>query len=164
VEIAARASAAAGLPLYIIGHGLEIPTPDGATHLGALPSASRNQWMARAQAVFTPTLYLEPFNQVAVEAQLCGTPVISTDFGGFTETVEHGATGFRCSYLGEFVQALREAPRLDPAYIRARAEALYSLDAVKPQYQRYFERVALRWDAGWDSLTVPEVAALEALL
>jgi glycosyltransferase involved in cell wall biosynthesis len=155
VEIACRAAQAAGVPLYVIGHGKEVEATHGADYLGALPAAERNAWLSRATAVFTPTTYIEPFNQVAIEAQLCGTPVISTDFGGFTETVEQGKTGFRCSYLGEFVQALQAAPSLDPAYIRRRAIAKYSLEAVAPQYQAYFERVQLKWGAGWDTLEAP---------
>ena len=43
-------------------------------------------------AVLCLTSYLEPFGCVAVEAQLCGTPVISTDFGGMVETVEQFKT------------------------------------------------------------------------
>ena len=108
--------------------------------------------MARAQAVLTPTLYVEPFNMVAIEAQMLGTPVISTDWGGFTETVEIGLSGFRCHYLGEFVTALRAAPWLDREAIRARANRLYSVEAVIPQYQMYLDRLSLLWDRGWETI------------
>jgi glycosyltransferase involved in cell wall biosynthesis len=108
--------------------------------------------MGHAQAVLCPTIYIEPFNQVAIESQLCGTPVISTDFGGFTETVEQGHTGFRCSYLGEFVRAIHDAKKLDPFYIRSRAVEKYSIDSVKHQYQRYFERLSLLHADGWNTI------------
>jgi hypothetical protein len=65
-------------------------------------------------------------------------------------------TGFRCHYLGEFAQALRDAPSLDPYYIRQRAERVYSIETVKPLYQAYFDRVALRWEAGWETLDAPQ--------
>jgi glycosyltransferase involved in cell wall biosynthesis len=152
VEIACRSAAAAGVPLKIIGHGDKSLVTHGAEYLGALNPVERNTWMSRARAVMTPTLYVEPFNQVAVEAQLCGTPVISTDWGGFTETIEQGVTGFRCSYLGEFVAAIHEVQNLSPLYIRIRAENKYSIRAVKPQYQRYFDRLALLWEKGWDTI------------
>lgn len=150
--IACRAAETAGVPLKVIGHGDTKFVTHGAEYLGELKAPQRNEWMARAQCVLTPTIYIEPFNQVAVEAQLCGTPVVSTDLGGFTETIEHGKTGFRCNYLGEFVQAIKDCGRLDPRYIRERAVATYSIDAVAPAYQRYFDRISLLWGNGWDSL------------
>lgn len=150
--IACRAAEAAGVPLKVIGHGDKSLVTHGAEYLGELKSKERNEWMSRAQCVLTPTIYIEPFNQVAVESQMCGTPVISTDLGGFTETVEHGKTGYRCNYLGEFAEAITKTRDLDPQYIRDRAVAKYSIDAVAPDYQRYFERLALLWGEGWNSL------------
>lgn len=152
VEIACRAAAEASIPLKIIGHGDKSLVTHGAEYLGALSPEDRNDWMSEARAVFTPTIYIEPFNQVAVEAQMCGTPVISTDWGGFTETIEDGVSGFRCHYLGEFVQAIHQAKRLDSAYIRNRAVRKYSIGTVKHQYQAYFDRLALLWEKGWDTV------------
>lgn len=153
VAIACQAAAAAGVPLKIIGHGDTSLVTHGAEYLGAVNADERNDWMSRASAVFCPTQYVEPFNSVAVESQLCGTPVISTDFGGFTETVEQGETGFRCSYLGEFVRALKEAPGLDTRYIHNRAVRNYSMQSIGPQYEKYFERISTLWGAGWNTLT-----------
>lgn len=152
VVIACRAAEAAGVPLKVIGHGDKAMVTHGAEYLGAVDSVERNKWMARAQCVLTPTMYIEPFNQVAVEAQLCGTPVVATDFGGFTETIKHGHTGFRCNYLGEFAQAINDCTKLKPSYIRSRAVEKYSIEAVAPQYQKYFERLMMLWDKGWDTL------------
>lgn len=155
LEIACRAAQAAGVPLKIIGHGDTSLVTHGAEYLGALPAKERNDWMSRAQAVLCPTLYIEPFNQVAVEAQFCGTPVIATPWGGFTETIEHGVTGFRCHYLGEFVRAIKESRDFQAGCrweIRKRAIEKYSIAQVKHQYQRYFDRLALLRGAGWDTV------------
>jgi len=152
IEIACRAAEAAGIPLKVIGHGDVSLVTRGAEYLGALPASERNEWMSRASAVLCPTQYIEPFNCVAVEAQLCGTPVISTDFGGFVETVEHGKTGFRCSYLGEFVRAIHDVRILDAGYIQDRAIREYSMHNVKHQYQKYFERLSLLWGDGWNTI------------
>lgn len=151
IGIACDAARIAGVPLKVVGHGDPKLITYGE-YLGALPMLERNEVLSRAAAVFCPTFYVEPFNCVAVEAQMCGTPVISTDFGGFVETVEHGRTGYRCSYMGEFVQAVKAVPALDRHYIRDRARSLYSIDAVKHQYQRYFEKLQLLWGDGWNSL------------
>lgn len=142
IEIACRAAEAAAIPLKVIGHGDTSLVTHGAEYLGALSTLKRNDWLSRARAVLCPTTYVEPFNQVAVEAQLCGTPVISTSWGGFTETVEHGRTGFRCSSLEEFVRAIDDVKKLDPAYIRGRACDRYSMRVLKYHYERYFRRIA----------------------
>lgn len=152
VEIACLAAKTAGIPLKVIGHGDHSLVAHGAQYLGALPFAERNDWMSRASVVFTPTTYIEPFNQVAVEAQLCGTPVIATPWGGFTETIEQGLTGFRCHYLGEFAGAVQKCQKLIPSYIRARAIRKYSIGKVKHQYQQYFDRLSLLWKDGFNSV------------
>lgn len=149
LEIACKAAHAAGVPLKVIGHGDVNLVTDGAEYLGALDDAARNDWMSRASALICPTMYLEPFGSVAVEAQMCGTPVISTDFGGFVETVEQGVSGFRCNYLGEFIQALADVRKLDPAKIRERAVAKYSMSVIAIEYERYFKRLSTLWDGGW---------------
>ncbi len=151
IGVACRSAEAAGVELRVIGHGDEKLVTHGAKYLGALSSAERNQTMAEACAVICPTQYIEPFNCVAVEAQLAGTPVISTTWGGFTETIEQGVTGFRCSYLGEFAQAIKDAPALDSKYIRTRAIDKYSIASLKHTYQKYFDRLSLLWDAGWET-------------
>jgi len=152
ITIACQAAHAAGMPLKVIGHGDPALVTHGAEYLGALGMEERNDYMSRASVLLAPTTYLEPFGSVAVEAQLCGTPVISTDYGGFVETIEHGKTGFRCSYLGDFVAALKKAPTLDCKAIRKRAVNKYSMHALKHDYQRYFERLNLLWDRGWDTV------------
>lgn len=152
LEIACKAAELAGMPLKVIGHGDEGLVTNGAEYLGALSSEERNDWMSRAQVCIFPTIYSEPFGAVAVEAQLCGTPVVASGFGGFVETVEENKTGFLCNYMGEFVRGLKRAKELNPLYIADRARAKYSIDAVKHQYEAYFRRLNLLWDEGFDSL------------
>jgi uncharacterized protein (UPF0335 family) len=93
--------------------------------------------------------YVEPFGNVAVEAQGCGTPVISTDWGAMTETVEHGKTGFRCRTFRQFVEAAENVGTLDPCYIRRRAINTYSLGVIGRRYDEYFRRLLTLWGEGW---------------
>lgn len=110
-------------------------------YVGIADLEKRRHLLAGAKALFVPTYYLEPFGGVVIEAGFSGTPVITTDWGAFPETVIHGATGYRCRTFKEFVQATAEVGDLSPGVIRANAEC-YSMDAIGPKYDRYFEMLS----------------------
>lgn len=110
-------------------------------HIGVIDHVTRGKVMSEARAVFVPTQYIEPFGAVAVEAMLCGTPVICSDWGAFTETVQHGITGFRCAGFHEYLGATTAVERLDRAAIREYAVKNYSLEAAAVKYERYFARL-----------------------
>jgi glycosyltransferase involved in cell wall biosynthesis len=135
-----------GKKLVVAGQG---DPPVGCEYVGVVGPEERGLLMSRAKAVFVPTIYIEPFGNVNVEAQACGTPVITTDWGAFTETVIDGVTGFRCRTFGEFKRAAQDVERLDPRAIRERAVNLYSLDVIGKKYEEYFERLLHLWDKGW---------------
>lgn len=160
LQVAIETCQAAGVPLKIAGQGGELKDgklhfdgialdAQGVEYVGTVDVAERNRLMGGAIATFVPTFYLEPFGGVAVESQMCGTPVITTDWGAMTETVAEGESGYHCHTLGEFVWALRKAPELDRAAIAAHALATYSCDAVAPRYDRYFRRLADLNGKGW---------------
>lgn len=146
IGIAVEVCRGLGLPLITAGPGAPA---DYGRHEGVVGPERRGELLSRARAVFVPTHYLEPFGGVAVEAQLCGTPVITTDWGAFPETVEQGVSGFRCRTLAEFRRAAIEVDALDRGAIRRRAIARYSLEAVGPQYERHFARLLQLWGDGW---------------
>jgi glycosyltransferase involved in cell wall biosynthesis len=58
-------------------------------HVGQMPTA----FAASDIAVF-PVIEAEAFGRGAVEAQAMGVPVVTSNLGGFTETVVEGETGF----------------------------------------------------------------------
>ena len=141
--------------LIVAGQGGQV-MPDGSLlgldnvvidgnyeYIGTVGPAQRNEVLGKAKAIFVPTIYIEPFGGVAVEAMLCGTPVICTDWGAFTETVIDEVTGFRCHTMEEFREAALLAPNLDREKIREYAKK-FSTDNVRWQYEKYFNRIMLR--------------------
>ncbi len=140
IRTACRAAEAAGVKLFLIGDGDPSLVTYGE-YLGHMPPSERNRWMAGAMALLAPTEYIEPSACVCTEAQLCGTPVIASPWGGFTEYIEHNATGYLCKSPQEFVDAIKTVGYLDRHYVRARARRLYGWEAGRDAYTAYFDRV-----------------------
>lgn len=134
----------------IISAGQGDPGIEGVKHVGVVRGKEKAELIANAKALLAPTIYIEPFGGVAVEAMLSGTPVITTDWGAFTETVRDKVDGFRCHTLGEFQKAVELVPTLFPVSIRANAEK-YLTDNIRYNYQEYFERLQLLDGQGWYS-------------
>jgi glycosyltransferase involved in cell wall biosynthesis len=148
IRVAIEAARAARRPLVVAGPG-ELPPGCLCDYRGEIGPDERGRLLAGAAALIAPTIYLEPFGNVVVEALTCGTPAVTTDWGAFTETVAHGVTGYRCRTLAEFVAALHAVDRLDRHMIRNHAVATYSQAVIAAQYETYFDRLASLWGAGW---------------
>ena len=161
IRIAVEATARLGVRLLMAGPGVSINgghtvsgsgltlSGDHIEHVGSVTGKDRARLMGDAVALWAPTQYLEPFGSVVTEAMTTGTPAITTDWGAFTETVQHGMSGFRCRTLAEFVDAGRRAADLDRAAIREYALSRYSTAVVGPQYDAYLKRLATLKGEGW---------------
>ncbi|HZF67641.1 MAG TPA: glycosyltransferase, partial [Gemmatirosa sp.] len=155
VLLRALAQLPAGAALSVVGEG-----PDGPAlrelaaslgvaarvrWLGALPQRALAPLYARAAVVVVPSRE-EGLGLVAVEAQLCGAPVVAADSGGLPDLVRHDRTGLLvrpeepaalCAALRDLLQDPARAARLGaagreaaltaftPAGVAARYHALY---------------------------------------
>lgn len=147
LPIIAEMAARTDLTVLIAGQpGPKIPHTE---YVGVVTGRQKAELLAGARAVLCPTTYLEPFGGVAVEAMLSGTPVISSDWGAFTETVVTGVTGYRCRMLTDFMTAIDATERMNRKAIRAHAQARYTTEVGAHMYGEYFDRLATLFDAGW---------------
>jgi glycosyltransferase involved in cell wall biosynthesis len=103
----------------------------------------RAEYLGSLVASVAPTMFVEPFCGVAVESQLCGTPVMTKDYGAQTETVEQFKTGVRCHTLADYCLGIQMAldGKFDRAYIRERAVRLYDLEPVGRQFEYCFKSI-----------------------
>ena len=111
---------------------------------GEVGTAERDELMAGALATLMLGSWPEPFGLVAVESMATGTPVIARRAGAYTETIEHGVSGFLIDDEDEAMLAVRRAERLDRRAISASARERFSVDAMVDQYEQAFERLLER--------------------
>lgn len=158
-HIAAQIAAELNMPLVVAGPGAIDQGDDWVqaaeiriepcTYVGPVGIEERAKLMAGAAALLAPTTYLEPFGGVAVEAMMCGTPAVTFDAGAFVETVQPAVSGYRFHTFHEGVQATRQAMELNNDAVRDYALSRYSLDAVRPLYEAWFDRLDGLWHDGW---------------
>ena len=146
VDIAIQATEKTGNKLIIAGAGslsdLGYNTiPNHVTVVGPCDVEQRRKLMSKARALLGPTYYVEPFGNMVVEGYMSGTPAITTDWGGFTETVIQGVTGYRCREFREFVSAINNIDRINPRICREWALANCEDFVVHEKLNDYLKRV-----------------------
>lgn len=122
-------------------------------YVGPIHGKQRSVFMRNALCSIMPTNFIEPFGGSGVEGLLCGTPLIATDYGAFTETVKPGFNGFRCKTLQEWLEAIDSAHTLDRRAIADAARATYSLEACGAMYDKVFQQVSQLYGKGWYTLS-----------
>jgi len=143
VNIVAQVVDAIGGRLVVAGPGSiehlgEYSSRLTVEHVGVADMAMRKKLMSKAKAMLLPSLFAEPFCGVHVESMLSGTPVITTDWGAFTEYNIHGVTGYRCRTFEQFVWAAKNIGTIRPAVCRDWAAANFSMDRVAEMYDEYW--------------------------
>lgn len=137
-------------PILLCGQGDPTPWSHPNIHyIGPITGKNRCVFLSNAIALLMPSDFIEPFAGANVEAQLCGTPVISVDNGAFSETIIQGYTGYRCHTLDDYIEAVNNVKYLNRRSIRARAQTEYSLQACGRQYDAAFQKISALHRSGW---------------
>jgi glycosyltransferase involved in cell wall biosynthesis len=138
-------------PLIVIGtERSDTPAqfPVGVTVVRNAPHAQVMAAWAHAAVGVVPSVWPEPFGQVAIEAMACGRAVIASNIGGLRDAVIDGETGVMVP-PGD-VTALREALRMlmsDPARRARMGEAgrhraqLFFASTVVPRIEQVYAQV-----------------------
>lgn len=159
VHIAVKTAHELKKAIKIAGQGgFESIVPE-VEFVGYADSAKRAELLSHAKATFVPTIYLEPFGGVAIESMLCGTPVITTNYGVFPEYVINGFNGYRCNMFYDFVEAGKKLWDFKPEQYKAIsdwARERYDMEVLKWEYQTWFsdlysfyESVTMKKEDAW---------------
>ena len=147
VGIAIEVTKRMGVKLLVAGQG-DLKSicgdniPDHVTHIGYVEPEARSEIMRNAKALFAPTHFNEPFGGVSIEALFCGTPTITSDWGGFSENNLHGVTGYRCRTIEQFVWAGKNIDKISRQACRDWAMNNFSLERVALMYEEYFNTLS----------------------
>ena len=155
VQIAIQITNTLNEKLIIAGQGDPISElglkklPDNVEFIGYADAETRKRLLKNAKGLFLISDYIEPFGGTTMEAMLSGTPVITSDWGVFTETVLHGVTGFRCRTFEQFLWATKNIHLINSNACQQWALNNYSLEKVSTMYEEYFLQLQHLWSGGW---------------
>ena len=144
-EIAINVAKEMGKRLVLVGQNnpewaLGYKLPSHVDYIGhSVGVEERRKLMSKAKIGFAPTLLNEPGGFIIGEYGGSGTPVITTDWGGFVEYVTHGVTGYRCRQFEQFLWAAENIGNIDSKACYDHARLLHGLDGIADRYDDYFK-------------------------
>ena len=112
--------------------------------IGFVDPVQRMHLLSDAKFLLAPSLFIEPCNWTVIEAQFSGTPTITTNFGGFTETVLQGETGFRCLTINDIIYSIQNIDKLiNPENCYKNAISKFDLKAQCNYYEYIFKSLMI---------------------
>lgn len=156
IEIAIQLCEKVGITLKVAGQGdlaacfHDRKIPDHIEYIGYADITTRKKIMSKAKFGIVASMYTEPFGNVSIEFLMSGTPIITTDWGAFTENNIHGLTGYRCRTFDHFCWAAQNIHKIKPIDCYNFAMNNFRLDKVADMYEEYFSMVMNVHDGkGW---------------
>jgi glycosyltransferase involved in cell wall biosynthesis len=118
---------------------LKLPDTKYCKFIGFVDPEKRKELLSNAKFLIAPSLFIEPCNWTVIEAQFSGTPTVTTDFGGFTETVIQNKTGYRCFSPKNLVNAILNIQNISPNDCYLNAINRYTIQKQCDNYEMIFK-------------------------
>ena len=110
--------------------------------IGFVDPDKRKKLLSESKFLLAPSLFTEPCNWTVIESQFSGTPTITTDFGGFSETVLNGITGLRFRTAQELIFAIKNISDIvDPENCYKNAMSKYTIEIQSDVYESIFKQL-----------------------
>jgi len=103
--------------------------------------AEKADLIRNAQALLITSDINETSSIVAMEAAVCGTPVVALDRGALPEVVAEAVTGFLVQDVAEMISTIPRAREIDSEKCRRYAEQHYSAERMAGAYEKLYESV-----------------------
>jgi len=115
---------------------------DSVTYKGYIKKQStKNKLLGRARALLFPITWDEPFGMVMLEANACGTPVITFDNGAVREIIKNGINGFIVKNVAGMVSSMEKIDNIDRQKCREFVEKRFSIKKMVKGYEKTYKRV-----------------------
>ena len=116
----------------------------GVLDLGEADHEAKAALLRDAGALLCPLQWEEPFGLIAIEAMLCGTPVLGFRRGSFPEIIDDGVTGLLVDDgdVDSLVRAARSIGGWNRAACARRARERFSASVMVSAYEALYQSVA----------------------
>lgn len=108
-------------------------------YIGAPTTKQKIKLYQGAKAFFFPSKKNEGCPLVSLEAQACGTPVITLDYGPNKELLMNGKTGFVVRDVAGMVLAAKNIKKINRVDCRNFIEEKFSLRRMVDDYEEYYK-------------------------
>jgi glycosyltransferase involved in cell wall biosynthesis len=149
-DLAIGVTQALGRPLILAGpivdreffaRSIEPFLDDRIRYVGIVDHAAKTELICQAACVLMPSRIQEAYGVVAIEAMVCGTPVVALANGALPEIIEPHLTGFVADEALALPELVTAAEKLDPHTIRQRAVDRFSVAVSAKRYVRLYAEV-----------------------
>lgn len=122
------------------------PFVDGEqiTYLGELDSKAKVELLKNSIAMLFPANTNEAFGNVLIEANACGTPVLSFITGATPEIIKDGYNGYLCEDLEDMIEKSKLVKSIDRSNCRKSVEENFTIDIMVKNYLEVFNDIIKR--------------------
>ena len=162
IDTAISIALAAGVPLDVVGDDTHIPNDpyvhrikrmcDGKQirYIGKVTHEQKAEFLANAKATILCSNFLDPFNLIVPESNLCGSSVLAFKMGGLRETTIDGVTGFLGDTSEDLIRRIEngDVNKIKPSDCRQHAINNYTVEKMVDRYEFLYDKI-LNDGFGW---------------